>query len=218
MLELNRHAAVFPAGGETTARTDTEPLEKPLGGQDSDSSLVARAANGDRDAFGELVKRHQGSVYSVVFRMVADRDEADDITQEVFLQAFRGINRFRGDAVFSTWIHTIAVNTAIKHIRKMKRRQSASIDDPDSGIADRLGVPEEAGPGQTAERSETVRRLHAAIRNLPEKHRAVVVLHYLNDFSCEEIARIMKCSVGTVWSRLHYACRKLRVHLGDSLD
>lgn len=160
-----------------------------------------------------LVKKHERAVCGVVSRMANSADDIDDIVQDVFVQAYRSLGSFRGGAAFSTWLYRIAVNTAIRHIRKAKIRQAASIDDPESGIADRLAAPEGEGPEDAAVRKLRGEAVRRAIQTLPEKHRAVVVLHYYENLGCEEIARIVGCSVGTVWSRLHYACRKLHSQL-----
>jgi RNA polymerase sigma-70 factor (ECF subfamily) len=146
--------------------------------------------------------------------MVSSRDDVDDLVQDIFVQAYRSVDRFRGHSAFSTWLHSIAVNTTIKYLRKMKARRAMSIDDPATGIEDTLVSNGHTPPSEAAEVEERKRAVRSAVEELPEKHRAVVVLHYFEDHSCEEIAEILNCSVGTVWSRLHYACKKLRGQLG----
>jgi RNA polymerase sigma-70 factor (ECF subfamily) len=145
--------------------------------------------------------------------MVASREDVDDLVQDVFVLAYRSLDGFRGQAGFATWIHRIAVNTTIKHLRKAKSGQAVSIDDPEAGLENNLIAETDQGPFDAVhegERKEAVRR---AVKELPEKHRLVVILHYFEDYTCEEIAKILDCSVGTVWSRLHYACRTLRGQL-----
>ncbi len=181
--------------------------------QEDDVGLVRRAKSGDLAAYGLLVERHQRSVYGIVSRMIAGREDVDDVVQDVFVQAYRSISRFRGDSAFSTWLHSIAVNMTIRHIRKSKIRQSVSIDDPSTGFENTLESSDAEAPEDAALIEERKALVRAAVDNLPEKQRTVVVLHYFEDYSCEEIAKILNCSVGTVWSRLHYACRKLRGHL-----
>jgi len=174
---------------------------------------VARIKDGDAGAFGELVQRHQRAVYGIVSRMISDRDDVDDIVQDIFVQAFKSIPGFKGDAAFGTWVYRIAVNTTIKHMRKAKIRRAASIDDPETPLADSLVSANGDGPEDAAEKMERDRAVRRAVESLPEKHRAVVALHYFQNFSCDEIAKITGCSVGTVWSRLHYACKKLKGQL-----
>lgn len=203
-------------GAASTARgtaivTRDEPLTERT--QEADSDLVSRAREGDLAAYSTLVSRYQRAVYGVVSRMVASPDDVDDLVQDVFVLAYRSIDRFRGEAAFSTWVHSIAVNATIKHLRKAKSRRMVSIDDPDTGMEDALIADAEPGPSEAAEDTERRAAVRRAVEQLPEKHRAVVVLHYFEDHSCEEIAKILNCSIGTVWSRLYYACRKLRGQL-----
>lgn len=191
--------------------TQDPPLSRRM--EEEDNVLVLRARDGDLAAYSELVSRYQRAVYGIVSRMVATRDDADDLVQDVFVLAYRSIDRFRGQSAFSTWLHSIAVNTTIKHLKRMKVRQAMSIDDPDTGINETLVSDCHQPPAEAAEDKERKQSVRIAVDKLPEKHRAVVILHYFEDYSCEEIANILNCSVGTVWSRLHYACRKLRGQL-----
>ncbi|MEN6520705.1 MAG: sigma-70 family RNA polymerase sigma factor [Armatimonadota bacterium] len=178
-----------------------------------DTDLVEHVKCGDIPAYSELVNRHQGAVYGIVSRMVNCRDDVDDLVQDVFVTAYRSIGSFRGQAAFSTWLHTIAVNTAIKHLRKSKIRQTMPIEDMDMIADTATDTSEQKLPIDAAQESERKLAVQKAVDRLPEKHRTVVILHYFEDYSCEEIAKTLNCSVGTVWSRLHYACKKLRGQL-----
>jgi RNA polymerase sigma-70 factor, ECF subfamily len=203
--------AVKAAGGGTIVATGRGIPESII--RNEDAVLVAGARNGDVNAFGELVNRYQRVVYGVVSRMVDNRDDVDDIVQEVFVLVYKSIASFRGDSEFSTWIYRIAVNTTIKTAKKLKLRQASSIDDPAVGLTDTLTSSERERPERIAERGARDEALRKAIEKLPEKHRATVVLHYFENRSCSQIAEVMSCSVGTVWSRLHYACKKLEQEL-----
>ena len=183
-------------------------------GENTDATLVAMSRNGNTDAFGDLVRRYQCRVYGVVSRMISDRDEVDDIVQDVFVLAYKSMPSFRGDSSFSTWVCRIAVNVTIKAMKKRKTRHAASIDDPAAGLSEVLVSSDADRPDIRLENRAKSAALREAIETLPEYHRAVVVLHYLRNCTCEEIAEIMQCSVGTVWSRLHYACKKLQGRLG----
>lgn len=156
--------------------------------------------------------RHQRAVYGIVSRIAPCRDDVDDLVQDIFVLAYRSIGSFRGDSNFGTWLHTIAVNTTLKQLKRSKKRQAVSIDDPDTSLIDYLPAdnPDPAEVAQSKARNTQVRK---AIDSLPDKQRVVVTLHYFEDYTCEEIAQILHCSVGTVWSRLHYACRKLKGRL-----
>jgi RNA polymerase sigma-70 factor, ECF subfamily len=194
------------ASGARSAEIVTQDTPLAEKSQVADSELVLRAVNGDLTAYSELVSRHERAVYGIVSRMVSSRDDVDDVVQDVFVLAYRSLGRFRGNAAFSTWLHSIAVNTTIKHIRKMKIRQTTGIDE-DCLLVE--GAPSER-PADAVEESERKQSIRQAVEKLPEKHRVVVMLRYFEDYSCEEIAKITNCSVGTVWSRLHYACKQLR--------
>lgn len=184
---------------------------------DEDAALVRQARRGDADAFGRLVARHEGRVYALVARVLgaaATKDDVDDTAQDVFVQAWRALPRFREEARFSTWLHRIATNMAIKQWHRVKRRlvTVAEEDLPPTVRAALTALG--PGPEETAAQRARDRDLRAAIDRLPEKQRTVVLLHYFEDYGCEEIAALLGCSVGTVWSRLHYGCRKLRETAG----
>jgi RNA polymerase sigma-70 factor, ECF subfamily len=178
-------------------------------GHESDLELVEKVRGGDTTAYGELVNRHAGVVTGVVSRMVDDRDDVDDIVSQVFVKAYRSLASFRGRSAYSTWLYRIAVNTAISYRSARAKRQHVSVDDPISGVADRLEAPDGDDPQNAAERSQMRAVVRAAVSTLPEKHRTVVVLYYFQGMPCQQIAEILGCSVGTIWSRLHHACKKL---------
>ena len=180
---------------------------------DSDLDLVLRAQAGDAAAFGELVDRHKRMVYGIISRMVTSRDDADDLAQDVFVSAYRHIGGFRRDAKFTTWLHTVTVNTTLKRLKKMKRQSTVSIDDPDTGLAAMLRAEDEASPMDSLQDKQKLEAVRKAVDSLPDKQRIVVVMHYFEQYSCDEIAAALRCSVGTVWSRLHYACKRLQKEL-----
>jgi len=182
----------------------------------SDAALVARAVNGDVAAFGVLVERYQRPMAALVARMTNNPDDVEDVVQELFVRAWKGLPRFRGEAQFSTWLYRIAVNTAIKY-RSRNKNATVSLSAEDlSGGMESLQAPADAPPSQggdpfrAAQRKEREEVIRRAVLTLPEKQRTVVVLHYFEGHSCEEISKIVGCSLGTVWSRLHYACKRLK--------
>jgi RNA polymerase sigma-70 factor (ECF subfamily) len=181
--------------------------------QADDRELAAMSAKADMMAFSELVKRHQRAVYSIVSRMVDNPMDTDDVVQDVFVLAYRSIGKFRGEASFATWIYRIAVNTAIKHLKKAKLMQTDSIEDSNTGLDLELSTGDGESLTEIIVEEERKKAVRDAVESLPEKHRTVVLLRYFEDYSCEEIAKIMGCSVGTVWSRLYYACRRLKEQL-----
>jgi RNA polymerase sigma-70 factor (ECF subfamily) len=194
---------------------------------DEDTGLVRRCQTGDLNAFGSLVDRHEHRVRSIVSRILmtsCDQKslllhvDIDDLSQEIFVQAWKALPKFRGDARFSTWLYRIAVNRALKEYNYRRRgtgrlqgvpvsddllRHLAAVHpDPDAPTLDPEGLLQQRA------RDEALR---SAIDDLPE--RLVLLLHYFEDCSCEEISVIAGCTVGTVWSRLHYACRRLQERL-----
>ncbi len=197
----------------TGERAPARPAPAPDEAADNDGSLVCRCAQGDTDAYGLLVARHETRVRAIAARILgagATRDDIDDLAQDIFVQAWRALPRFRADAKFSTWLHRLATNMAIKqwHRRKRGAWQSGWEDLPESV---RAGLRDDApSPVLQAQTRAQDMALRAAIDALPEKQRTVVLLHYFEDYACDEVAQMVGCSVGTVWSRLHYACRKLR--------
>lgn len=204
----------------TMTRTGTAATEAETArhvGFHGDAELARRAADGDASAFSLLVARYQRPMAALVSRMSRNGEDVDDIVQELFLRAWRGLPRFRGESQFSTWLYRIAVNTAIKHKGKMKTETLHALPAEDlAGGLEQVSASEDSDPYHVAQRTEREQRLRLAVQRLPEKQRVVVQLHYFEGKSCEEISEIVGCSVGTVWSRLHYACKRLRTVLGEA--
>lgn len=192
--------------------------------EDEDLPLVSRCRRGDTEAFGLLVARHERRVYAILSRILSSsseqrRDAAaavdiEDLAQEVFVQAWRALGRFRGEARFSTWLYRIATNRALKEWKRQKQHQSriqdSSYDEESRGVLAEIPAALTDCPEFALELRSRDSALRGAIDSLPEKQRVVILLHYFEDYSCEEIARILECSIGTVWSRLHYGVRRLR--------
>ncbi|MEA2011388.1 MAG: sigma-70 family RNA polymerase sigma factor [Actinomycetota bacterium] len=178
-----------------------------------ESELVERATKGDQAAFTELVRAHQHEVYTLAVRMVSDRELAYDVAQEAFVRAWRAIERFRGDAKFSTWMHRITVNTAFTHRDRRKRTQTDSLDDiyrePESA-----SLTPERGGESAAMRGP----LEDALNDLPESLRAVVILKDVYEWSHTEIAEHLDISVTAAKVRLHRARKSLRLTLWKHQD
>lgn len=215
---INSAVATAPTSGASTPRSvpDFESLYDPS----SDSVVAARAAKGDVAAFEILVERYQRPMAALVSRMTGNPEDVDDICQELFIRAWKGLPRFRGDAQFSTWLYRIAVNTAIKHRSRRRNEATVSLSTEEiHGGADSLSAPRDApghqggDPFAAAANREQEKSIREAVLSLPEKQRVVVALHYFEGQTCEDISQIVGCSVGTVWSRLHYACKRLKVVL-----
>ena len=174
----------------------------------SDAQLIARAQGGDEAAFAALYEAHKRRVYSLCLRMVSDPTEAEDLSQEAFLQVFRKLSTFRGESAFSTWLHRLVVNVVLMHLRK-KGLQQVSLDDVDSSQEE--PVKREYGDDDRRLMGSVDRiNLDRAIAELPPGYRAVFVLHDVEGYEHNEIAQIMSYSVGNSKSQLHKARLKLR--------
>jgi len=171
----------------------------------SDFELTQAAAKGDMVAFEEIYQRHHRRVYSICLRMLQNSYEAEDLTQDVFIQLYRKIGSFRGDSAFTTWLHRLTVNQVLMHFRKRNVKFEKVTDEGET-------------PDQTVRGTENPFKmpivdkiaLESAIDQLPAGYKSVFVLHDVEGFEHEEVARILGCSVGTSKSQLHKARLKLR--------
>lgn len=171
----------------------------------SDFELAQASARGDMKAFETIYERHHRRVYSLCLRMVANATEAEDLTQEVFIQLFRKIGSFRGESAFTTWLHRLTVNHVLMHFRKRGVRLEKTTEEGEIGeIQDFLQA--------ASERPRFVDRiaLDKAISELPRGYRTVFVLHDVEGFEHEEVAKLLGVSVGTSKSQLHKARMRLR--------
>jgi RNA polymerase sigma-70 factor (ECF subfamily) len=173
-----------------------------------DSEVIRRAQEGDADAFAILFHAHKARIYSVCLRMTNNAAEAEDLTQDAFLQVFRKIATFRGDSAFTTWLHRIAVNTVLMHFRKKSLTQ-ISLDEPYSN-SDGAKIRREYGAQDNCLAGCVDRvALANAIKDLPQGYRTIFVLHEVEGYEHQEIAEMLGCSVGNSKSQLHKA--KLRI-------
>jgi len=181
---------------------------------ESDLELIKRAQQGDTDAFASLFHAHKARVYSVCLRLTNNTTEAEDMTQDAFLQVFRKLSTFRGDSALSTWLYRIAVNTVLMRLRKKALRQ-VPLDEPCSqGVR---SVRREYG-ARDARLAGTIDRiaLTRAIGELPEGYRTIFLLHEVEGYEHQEIAQLLECSVGNSKSQLHKAKLRIREMLGQA--
>lgn len=189
---------------------------------EADAVLVARVQAGEPEKFDELILKYRERIWSVLYHMTSNREDAADLTQDSFLKAFQSINRFQGQSSFFTWIYRIAVNTALNHLQKNKLRRFFSLEkmrdeEPASNLLDQL-ADSGAGSDRATCLAELQQKLNEAMQKLSIKHRTVVTLFEIDGLSHEEIAEITGTSVGTVRSRLHYAKQMLQGELKNYLD
>jgi RNA polymerase sigma-70 factor, ECF subfamily len=173
--------------------------------READREDLAACRRGEREAFDRLVQRYQRDIYRLCYRYVNNHHDANDMAQEVFLKAYRAIDRFRGDSAFSTWLYRIAVNTCL-NFRAAQRPDPQPIPETlaDGGPAADAGV----------ERAERARQVREAVSRLPEKQKATLILKVYHDLTHEEVAGILGSSVGTVKANLFHALANLRRLMG----
>lgn len=180
--------------------------------------LIEAARGGDVSSYDLLVSRYQGKIYGLVYNMTSNREDAEDVVQDVFVKAYRSLGRFRGTSSFYTWIYRIAINHTINFLKKRRRGAALSLDNTDEGIERDPAYVElsaRESPVRDAQLSELQERLNKALMTLSEKHRTVVVLHDIQGIPHDEIARMTGCSQGTVRSRLFYARQRLQAELAE---
>jgi len=171
----------------------------------ADFELAQAAAKGDMPSFEEIYNRHHRRVYSICLRMLQSTSEAEDLTQDVFIQLYRKIGSFRGDSAFTTWLHRMTVNQVLMHFRKRTVKFEKTTEEGET--------PDQMVPGTIdPNKMQIVDKiaLDNAIAQLPAGYKNVFVLHDVEGFEHEEVARILGCSVGTSKSQLHKARLKLQ--------
>lgn len=213
-------------GSATSAAGDSRPAKANVHSQTSgvsaqqaetDAQILERAQAGDHHAFAQLYALHKRRVYSLCLRMLGNVAEAEDLTQESFLQLHRKIATFRGDSAFSTWLHRLTVNVVLMHLRR-KGLNLISLDEaldpaPDRGPARSFGAPDLQLAGSIDRMT-----LEKAIEGLPAGYRLIFVLHDIEGYEHNEIATLLDCSIGNSKSQLHKARMKLREALRTPAD
>lgn len=172
--------------------------------------LIAKASRGDRDAFGELIRRYEKQVLALSNRLCGNPDDGADAAQEAFLSAWRNLPGFRGEAKFSTWLYRLTANACVDLLRRQKRwdtHAGPSLDDEEKGVDVADPAPE---PHEIAERRELRRELEDALARLSPEHREVLILREIHQLSYEEIGEALALDAGTVKSRIHRARENLR--------
>lgn len=174
----------------------------------SDQELVEDFQKGNEASFNELILRHQERIYWVARRFVQDHDQADDVVQDVFCRAYEGLGKFRGEASVYTWLYRITVNLALNAVRKQRVRDFFRIDEI-------LDVKDEHGdqPDAHLERNEQKQLIEEAVARLPEKQKAVFIMRYYDEMPYEEIAKIMKTTVGGLKANYFHAIRKVGAYI-----
>lgn len=183
--------------------------------KDNETKLIAEALSGSQKAYRVLTDRHKIAVYHIIFKIVKNKDTANDLTQETFMKAFASLASYRSEYRFSTWLYKIAANCSIDFLRK-KRINALSLDQSietkDGSVA--IEVPDHSyNPEQELERKQQAFSIDEAIATLPEKYREVIVYRHKDDKSYEEIAEMLDIPVGTVKARIFRARELLKKKL-----
>ena len=179
---------------------------------DEDQILVDRCRRGEREAFAQLMRQHEKRIYNFSYRMLGNREEAEDLTQDIFIAAFRGIKGFRAEAKFSTWLYRIAMNRARNRFKYLSRRNffSRANRTDDSGQNLPLDDPEALpsatpSPEQWAMTKDLANQVQQCLNQMPHLSRQILVLRDVQGFSYEELSEMLDLNQGTVKSRLHRA-------------
>jgi RNA polymerase sigma-70 factor, ECF subfamily len=186
--------------------------------------LIARLKQRDERAFNEVIEAYGQQVFRLVFRMLGNRQEGEDVVQDIFVQVFKGIDRFRGDSQLGTWIYRVAVNTCKNHVKYLARRKTEAQDDLEP-VANReflnrargMTSSEQAGPEQVVMGHQAESIVKQCLGELEEEFREVLILRDLEDLSYEAIGEITGLPEGTVKSRLHRARALLRERVSQAL-
>jgi RNA polymerase sigma-70 factor (ECF subfamily) len=164
-----------------------------------DGQLVKNTLEGDKDAFAALIRKYENPIYSFSYRMIGDREEAKDATQEIFIKVWCSLKSYKPEYKFSSWLYKIATNNCIDKLKKRKPSQALDHELQDTQRTD-----------EDFEQKETQKEVQSALTELPYKYRAILILKYLQGFSIEEIGKMTNTPVNTVKVRLHRGRRMLR--------
>ncbi|MDQ0288157.1 RNA polymerase sigma factor [Oligosphaera ethanolica] len=192
------------------------------GTMSDDSTLIERFKAGDQAAFNQLVERHSGKAYQIAYGILGNREDAEEVAQDVFVRIYRALHNFRGDAEFTTWMYRIATNLAKNKYRWNKSRGSQknmSIDAPLNGSEDGderyMDLPDqEMAPDAKSVYEELERTTMKELQKLPELYRQALILRNIKDMSYEDIAQTLNCKLGTIKSRIARGREELRQKLG----
>ena len=179
--------------------------------EQEEANLVAASKKGDQDSFAQLVQQHQRRVFNLVFRMLQQYEEANEVTQETFLAAWQGLPSFRGDARFSTWLYRIAYNCALKQLELRKRDRAIQLElQTEEMVAS--STQEQRVDAEIESRARQA-LVHEQLAKLPAKYRIVLVLRHLQDMTYEEMAEILTMPIGTIKTHLFRARNLLKERL-----
>ena len=183
----------------------------------SEKKIIEKVLGGDANAFEELVLKYEKTVYNLALRMVGDRDDAFDMTQEAFIKAYGSLSSFRGDSKFSVWIYRITTNVCLDFLRSKSRKQQVSLTVSDDDEDAQLDIPDpKADPEQQLIKKISMQSVEEGLQTLPDKQRQILVMRELGGMSYAEIGKALSIEEGTVKSRIFRARKRLCIFLLDS--
>ncbi|MGA2222491.1 MAG: sigma-70 family RNA polymerase sigma factor [Verrucomicrobiia bacterium] len=210
-----KHAADHPPASASHLVEQTVDLH-----HEDDETLVAKTQRGEKEAFDILAERYKERLYATIYHMTSNHEDANDLVQDALIKAYKSIGSFKSQSSFYTWVYRIAVNRTINFLKRRKNRNHYSLDDIDGNIQtdpDFVELMSHMTPRREVELNELQEKLNEALQKLSEPHRAVVIMHDVQGMTHADIAKVMKCSEGTVRSRLFYARQQLQAYLGEYL-
>ncbi len=182
--------------------------------------LVDRARNGDEEAFGELMRMYHQRVYSLIFGMVHNAEDAKDLSQQAWIKVWTKLDSFKGRSGFYTWVYRIAVFASLDFIRSRSRKKETEwLEDvePERDLDAHVPAGMTDGPDRKLHHSEIREVFERALESLTPEHKAILILRDVDELSYDEIAKVMKCRKGTVMSRIFYARKNIRKSMGELL-
>lgn len=210
--------------------TSSNPKQDPVGSLSEDAKdpnedfrWVTLAQQGDMDAYNQLILRHQGKIYAMILNMIRNDADAWDLSQDVFIKAWKALPSFENRSLFSTWLFRITHNVVYDWVRKRKIESSGELND-EIFNRDRIDLSAKTAPAliespdEALSNSELRIKIGAALEKISPEHREVVILKDVQGLSYKEIADVMECTLGTVMSRLFYARQKLQTLLKDEYE
>ena len=198
---------------------------KPKDTRGEDQELVARVQEGDNLAFRILYDRYHRRAHAIAFGVVKNKEDAMDIVQDGFVKVHRHIGKFQGSSSFYTWLYRIIMNLSIDHVRRRKNAKGVEYDDRVGREADQVAgdgalLPRilDTNPGKTVIRRELLEKIQGALDELPDYHRAVIMLREIEGLSYEEMSKVLGVPKGTIMSRLFHARKKMQASLSDYIQ
>jgi len=188
----------------------------------SDEVLVRRFKSGDKNSFRRLVEKYQSKIYSIVLASVRDKNDTDDLCQEIFIKVYRGLSQFKGKSKFFTWLYRITINTCISAQNARKRKPetiplSYPVDEKENPLSTKLSQDTVKRPMEVLKNKELEVKIKLAIDSLSDRLKEVFILREVEDLSYKELSKILQCSEGTIKSRLFRAREKLKKKLAPYL-